>query len=111
MEDFYREAESLQHLNHPNLIRYLGLYENKEECYIVMEYLRLGSLDTYIRENEKKLSHSDLFSMAKGAAAGMKYLEALKYIHRDLALRNLLVSKDENNKFIVKVSDFGIYII
>ena len=30
----------------------------------------------------------------------------MKYVHRDLALRNLLVAKDEN-KFVVKVSDFG----
>lgn len=37
----------------------------------------------------------------------MKYLESKKVIHCDLALRNLLVREDEQS-FIVKVSDFGL---
>ena len=40
---------------------------------------------------------------AKHAAAGMSYLEGKKIIHRDLALRNLLVTMD-NNKYVVKIS-------
>ena len=36
-----------------------------------MEFLPLGSLDVYIREHQRSLSHSDLFAMTKGAAAGM----------------------------------------
>ena len=37
----------------------------------------------------------------------MKYLESQNILHRDLALRNLLVSGEEGN-YIVKVSDFGL---
>ena len=37
----------------------------------------------------------------------MKYLEANNIVHRDLALRNILATTDENGNYIAKVSDFG----
>jgi len=50
-----------------------------------------------------------LIFRSKHAAAGMKYLEEQKIIHRDLALRNLLVTVyGESNQYLVKVSDFGL---
>ena len=40
----------------------------------------------------------------------MAYLESQGFVHRDLALRNLLVGIVENseNKYVVKVGDFGL---
>jgi len=46
--------------------------------------------------------------MAKDTAEGMIYLNEKNIIHRDLALRNLLVGLgSEKSKFTIKVSDFG----
>ncbi len=39
----------------------------------------------------------------RDAAAGMKYLESKKIVHRDLSARNLLV-KREDGRDIVKVA-------
>lgn len=39
--------------------------------------------------------------------AGLKYLAANEIVHRDLALRNLLVGYDQNRNYLVKVGDFG----
>ena len=40
----------------------------------------------------------------------MMYLTEKKppVVHRDLALRNLLLHKEDNNRLVVKVSDFGL---
>jgi len=39
---------------------------------------------------------------------GMHYMNKNNWIHRDLALRNILVFEQENNKFVYKITDFGL---
>jgi len=53
------------------------------------------------------LSDKNLIKMAMSASQGMEYLSSNHIVHRDLASRNLLVKKQEN-EFCIKVSDFGL---
>ncbi len=57
-EDLLREAALLAYwfpifscvssLNHPNIVRYYGIWSNGEHDFIVMEYLKLGSLLSWL---------------------------------------------------------------
>jgi len=107
IQEFAQEAKVLLSLNHPNIVRCLGLHTSQTgDQYIVMEYLSNGSLDAVLK-TESNLKIGDLLIMSKQAAAGMLYLEQQKIVHRDLALRNLLVAHEASN-YTVKVSDFGL---
>lgn len=57
--------------------------------------------------NEQQLTLNDLLSMAIDIAKGCKYLEEQRFVHRDIAARNCLVSSYDRNTRIVKISDFG----
>jgi serine/threonine protein kinase len=65
-----------------------------------------GSLDRLLFNKKSEITTIDLLVMAQQAVSGMIYLEENSIIHRDFALRNLLVTKTEG-KYVVKVSDFG----
>ncbi len=66
-----------------------------------------GNLLKVIQE-DPTIEVEEMIKMAKQAAAGMAYLETKKIVHRDLALRNLLVNSSANSKYVVKVADFGL---
>lgn len=68
-----------------------------------------GSLLTMLQKSEDThtVPVSELLSICIEVCSGMKYLEEQKIIHRDLACRNILVTKVEG-KHLAKVTDFGI---
>jgi len=110
-DDIFREIEILEKLAHPNIVGFLGLFISPSgEYFLVTEFMNRGSLDQMIIKNKDSITQLDLLAMAKQAAAGMAYLESQGIVHRDLALRNLLVGTrgDKYERFVVKVADFGL---
>lgn len=89
-------------------MKYLGVFEDKDELYLTMEFLSGGSLKDLLISHQKDLLVADLIGMCEQIAAAMRYLENMKVIHRDLALRNLLVTLGPQGKHIVKLADFGL---
>ena len=86
----------------------MGLYTSPEgEKYIVTEYMNKGDLLSLLRREFKDIGVDQMIQMARQAALGMVFLEGENVVHRDLALRNFLVSIN-GNSFVVKISDVRI---
>eukprot|EP01119_Soliformovum_irregulare_P017787 TRINITY_DN533_c0_g2_i1.p1 TRINITY_DN533_c0_g2~~TRINITY_DN533_c0_g2_i1.p1 ORF type:complete len:456 (+),score=188.07 TRINITY_DN533_c0_g2_i1:3-1370(+) len=100
----WKEIRVLKTLNHPNIVRYFGIFDKD---YITMEYAEKGSLQHWIVENPKRCNPLNIEGWVFDIVGGMVYLSERHIVHKDLALRNLLLFK-EGDRLRAKVSDFGL---
>eukprot|EP01087_Luapelamoeba_hula_P011661 TRINITY_DN3197_c0_g1_i1.p1 TRINITY_DN3197_c0_g1~~TRINITY_DN3197_c0_g1_i1.p1 ORF type:complete len:1320 (-),score=346.70 TRINITY_DN3197_c0_g1_i1:38-3997(-) len=93
---------------HPNIVGCLGVCVDGDDCYLVLEFIPSGCLQTHLQIVDRATFKSaDFLQLAQGIAAGMDHLEANHIVHRDLALRNILLEIRSDGQHIAKVSDFG----
>lgn len=106
LRDFEREIEILKSLQHENIVKYKGVCYSagRRNLRLVMEYLPFGSLRDYLIKNRERFDHKKLLHYASQICKGMDYLGLKRYIHRDLATRNILVESELH----VKIGDFGL---
>jgi hypothetical protein len=102
-EDFFKEVQSMHMLDHPNLIRLFGVVLS-QPMMMVTELAENGSLLDFLRKQCRCISLSLIWNFTVQIATGMAYLESKRFLHRDLACRNVLIAK--GNK--IKIADFGL---
>uniref|UniRef100_A0AAZ3Q7R5 Protein tyrosine kinase 7 (inactive) n=1 Tax=Oncorhynchus tshawytscha TaxID=74940 RepID=A0AAZ3Q7R5_ONCTS len=109
--EFRREVEMFGKLGHPNLVCLLGMCREAEPHYLILEYAELGDLKQYLKmsKNEEKpkshhLSTKQKVGVCLQVARGMEHLSNQRFVHKDLATRNCLISAKRQ----VKVSALGL---
>ncbi|XP_071053792.1 focal adhesion kinase 1 isoform X3 [Onthophagus taurus] len=102
-EKFLEEAYIMQKFDHQHIIKLMGIC-SASPVWIVMELAKLGELRAYLQNNKNQLDLSSLLLYAFQLSTALSYLESKKYVHRDIAARNVLVSSHN----CVKLADFGL---
>ncbi|XP_037948147.1 ALK tyrosine kinase receptor [Teleopsis dalmanni] len=111
-EDFLMEAAIMAKFNHPNMVHLIGVCFDRHPRFIVLELLAGGDLKNFLREGRNKperpspLTMKDLVFCALDVAKGCRYMESKRFIHRDIAARNCLLSSKGPGR-VVKIADFG----
>ncbi|GBP20607.1 Tyrosine-protein kinase transforming protein Abl [Eumeta japonica] len=104
------EARMMAPLEHPNVVRLLGIVANGPPPLIVLEYAINGDLRRYLAETKratgglKRVSPVLLTRLAREAAAALAYLASRNIVHRDIRAANCLI--DEYHT--LKLADFGL---
>lgn len=104
LNKYIKEIITIANLRHPNIVLYMGASLNKNDCYMISEYITKGSLFDHLHGNKQTLSETEQISIAYEIAVAIKYLHSRKILHCDLKSSNILL--DEN--FKVKIGDFGL---
>lgn len=102
---FNREVESLDKLNHKNVVRILdrGYDEKFKAFFIVLEYIK-GQTFSEIYEDICRYDYAQKLELMSQVVEGIEYLHKKNIVHRDLKPSNLMIDKNG----VVKIIDFGI---
>ncbi|KAK5175316.1 serine/threonine-protein kinase gin4 [Saxophila tyrrhenica] len=98
-----REIAVMKLLEHPNIVRLFDVWENRNELYLIMEYVDGGELFHYVDER-KGLPEDETVYIFRQIVSALLYCHRLLICHRDLKPENILLNREN---LTVKLIDFG----
>ena len=117
MQMVNEEVKILAMLDHPNIVKYIESYEDKDNLFIVMEYLEEATelqklIDNKIKEmnadptlnNESLFKEDELCRIMRMILGGLHHIHSNNVVHRDLKPENCLLVKNG----MVRIIDFGL---
>jgi serine/threonine-protein kinase len=100
---FYREARTMETLDHPHIVRGFGPFEDRGWHCFAMEYVDGDNMRTWL-SRLGRLKVGDALHIAIRCAQALEYAHDLNLVHRDIKPENVLV----NRRGMVKVADLGL---
>ncbi|XP_074209269.1 focal adhesion kinase 1 isoform X13 [Camelus bactrianus] len=102
-EKFLQEALTMRQFDHPHIVKLIGVI-TENPVWIIMELCTLGELRSFLQVRKYSLDLASLILYAYQLSTALAYLESKRFVHRDIAARNVLVSSHD----CVKLGDFGL---
>ncbi|XP_008849282.2 focal adhesion kinase 1 isoform X3 [Nannospalax galili] len=102
-EKFLQEALTMRQFDHPHIVKLIGVI-TENPVWIIMELCTLGELRSFLQVRKHSLGLASLILYAYQLSTALAYLESKRFVHRDIAARNVLVSSND----CVKLGDFGL---
>jgi len=125
VQRFRREGRRAPGLDHENLVKIIAYEDNEnggsfengrvKNPFIVMEYVRGKTLESFIRNmsterSSRVILRQQTLSIATAICRAIEYLHDYKIVHRDVKPANIFLSSSTANSMpsIVKLGDFGV---
>ncbi|KAE8288586.1 Focal adhesion kinase 1 [Larimichthys crocea] len=102
-EKFLQEALTMRQFDHPHIVKLMGVI-TENPVWIIMELCTLGELRSFLQVRKYSLDLASLILYSYQLSTALAYLESKRFVHRDIAARNVLVSTVD----CVKLGDFGL---
>ncbi|PAV82523.1 hypothetical protein WR25_19780 [Diploscapter pachys] len=107
IREMMKEARLMRHLKHVNIVSIYGVAVDQQPPFLLLEFITGGSLIGFLKKAifwNTDLTTELKIKMCLDAARGIEYIHKMVIIHRDIAARNCLITRDK----VVKITDFGL---
>ncbi len=101
---FRREVRALSRLSHPHILPLLDWGEDDERIYLVLPWVRDGSLSHLLQKTRGGLPIEQAIPLFGQLCSAVQYLHEQNIIHRDIKPQNVLMQQGNH----LLLTDFGI---
>ena len=113
LDTFSRECCQCSELEHPNIVKFLGIYfPNNQLLPVMLMELMDASLRVYLEKSLSRITLTLRSSILVDVAEGLSYLHhrTPPVVHRDLTPNNILLKlpANEGGVLVAKISDLGV---
>ncbi|XP_045564374.1 death-associated protein kinase 2 isoform X2 [Salmo salar] len=106
-EEIEREVNILQQTQHPNIVTFHDVYENRTDVVLILELVSGGELFDFLAQKES-LSEEEATQFIKQILEGVHYLHSRKIAHFDLKPENIMLLDKNVPLPRIKLIDFGL---
>ncbi len=99
---FRREAQSIAHMRHPNVLNVFDFGQFEGTPYMIVEYVEGGTLAGRLRR--ASLSPQEALNYLRGIGSALDYAHSLGIVHRDVKPANVLIGPNDTPI----LADFGL---
>ncbi|CAJ1344093.1 unnamed protein product [Effrenium voratum] len=102
LDEIEQEILIMRQVDHPHIVRLFEWYEDGNRIYLVLDYLKGGSLkdDTIVQLNKKDergLKEAWIRDVIQQVAGALAYCHSLRLIHKDMKDENIMLLEKQQN--------------
>ncbi|MEO7997012.1 MAG: serine/threonine-protein kinase [Gemmatimonadaceae bacterium] len=107
LQRFRNEAKNASKISHPNVAQVYDFGQHENLLYLAMEFIEGQSMQEVIEKDG--VMHPDMVAdVIMQAAGALDAAHAQHVLHRDVKPDNIMLSRNNDGTYLVKLVDFGI---